>query len=708
MFSRAHEIVTQLDTYLSIAERNQPTAGKMFSRAHEIGTQLDTYPSIVNETSRLRMQCLPFAYWQPVSNWPATAPSFGVLLAPAIVKCRMDAHRDRRLLLPISPQIDQDLLRAHQDKVDERIMAIDRSLRDVAEKISSTQQELVPISERVEAEMGRLDGERNTHAVAKERRLLILRQQEGFNRHQSHTGSTPSWYLQPVGGSSRVFLGPRLDATNLYRLDKETTRLQVLRKKLEAEQRSLTREHDAIVDPITLDAFASAPVRQIPGDVLREIFVALNCAADKHNRLTSGPKGPNIVDVGQGAGPVLSRVCSQWRAVACDHALLWSSFSFPILAKNSAQWVELYLQRSNSAPLTVQIDARTHIQTRSTGEHAIALLAAHSQRLFKLQILANQHAGQVFISIPSLQPLRGNLSSLEILQIPVWPGLSDEFAIVPRLHTLRLCSSNAGLIEHAHHFDRSQICRLTLCDANGGKLVAYPNVTDFTCLETMPRQLHIPLASPSVPPPLSTAVNAWTVQFDQQYANLGRPLGAYDGWGISNVFRRFTLPALQSLDAQFRGESSELTCFLQRSRCNLTRLVLRDCNFRISALLQILELTPDLESLTGIGGHATMITDRLFDFLAVSANTPYNLARLSSLTIVGSFAFGTAALVKMLESRTGDCPLNSNGSPRLNDVFLNLPDREIQVELLERLRRLDGVTIQLECLDSTKIMYRPF
>ncbi|KAJ7603685.1 hypothetical protein DFH06DRAFT_328383 [Mycena polygramma] len=596
-----------------------------------------------------------------------------------------DSHRD---LQGSFPQSDHDLFRAQQHKVHERVRAIDRSLANLVLDIASAQQELDDISQLEANTRARLIKLERAKAEAKKRLERRMCRDKLLNRGPSTPAAAPVIDEAPPPWAQWAT---------------ETTRLRDLCRRLDEKRAALLRERNAIVPSIPLDAFVSAPVRQIPEDVLRQIFAALNCTVDKPKSVRSGDVTAkrNIVGVGHGTGSVVSRVCSQWRAVAWDHPLLWSSFSFPILADNSAQLVELYLQRSKSAPLTVEIDAtrRPHAETGSTGERAIALLAAHSQRLFELQIFTNQPAGEVLISIPSLQPMRGNLPSLEILQIPVWPAMSNEFARIPRLHTLRLCSPHSGRIEHGQHFECSRVRRLTLCDANGDELAAYPNVTDFTCVETAVHDKYAaPLTSPSAPSPVCARVTAWTVQYNTDRGD--------NGWGISNVFRRFTLPGLRSLDAQYREGSSELVGFIQRSRCSLTKLVLRDCKLRISALLQILQLTPDLESLTVLGGHTTMITDRMFDFLVVREDLASNLPSLSSLTLAGPFAFGTESLVNMVESRTADGPLNSSGKPRLGDVFLTLPDRDIQAELLQRLRGLEGVTVVLECLDRNKTMHR--
>jgi hypothetical protein len=179
-------------------------------------------------------------------------------------------------------------------------------------------------------------------------------------------------------------------------------------------------------------------------------------------------------------------------------------------------------------------------------------------------------------------------------------------------------------------------------------------------------------------------------------------------WAAPWVFPRFDTPDLRSLDILFLQHPAELIGWVEGAQFRLTTLVLRKAGMRVSELLNLLEMTPHLEVLAIVDGLSTIVTDRLLRHLTVRPELPddHQLTKLSSLTLSGSFAFGNGALVDMLESRTahanGDCVC-------LHDVFLSLPQRVVQGEVLDRLRRLamDGVKLFLECFDESNVMYRP-
>ncbi|KAJ7729789.1 hypothetical protein B0H16DRAFT_1428116 [Mycena metata] len=278
--------------------------------------------------------------------------------------------------------------------------------------------------------------------------------------------------------------------------------------------------------------------------------------------------------------------------------------------------------------------------------------------------------------------------------------VSSKFWVVPRLHTLRL-GSHRQLAEAAYNFDRTQIRTLALCDPNGHQLLPYPNVTDLTCIESSHFRANISFIGP---PPISPRLKTLKINFSS--LDFVRGTAA----NVPNIFRRFTAPALSSLDVQqLRLEPGELIDFLHRSQCNLTTLVLRQCLLRISGLLQILECTPNLGSFSAVDGHSTMITNRLFQYLSIGSDAIVNLPRLSSLTIRGSFAFEDVALVQMLETRmAGEDPHSDGTFICFSDVFLSLPERTVKPEIKARLRHLQGVTVSLECLNDNKIMCRAF
>ncbi|KAJ7911933.1 hypothetical protein B0H13DRAFT_2660339 [Mycena leptocephala] len=599
---------------------------------------------------------------------------------------------------------DKDLLEAHQHKVDVRLEEIEASLEDLEQKIAATDRRTEDITERRAAEVRRRNDWRLTNLQLAGNRLT------GWDSNDVGEGwpwpeDVSRW--NDYGLDFDTTVPAAISPVELDQLQREMLRLPNVRRRLAARRLALLRERKAITHQITLAAFASSPMRRIPADVLLEIFKVLKSIVDgvktpkTQNDDGKVTESPEINSVGHDVGTILSKVCSGWRAVACDYPRLWSSFSFSLFSKGSADLVEVYLERSRSRPLTIEINTQTYTQGRSS-QRAIDLLADHSHHLLELRVFTGLRIGDTIPALPSFQPLRGNLPYLELLQIPVWSSLANEFEFVPRLHTLRLCGLQE-LTETDHKFDRTQIRSLTLRDASGHQLLQYPNVTDLTCVESSAERLHQSI--PTATPPVLTGLKAWKIEFTRDEK---ATFGAYDAWGISNIFRRFNMPALHSLDVQFRGDAAELTGFLRRSRCNLRALVLRDCNIRIGALLQILELTPDLESFTAIGGHSTMITDRLFQYLTVRPDMSTNLAKLSSLTLTGSFAFGVLALVQMLESRTPEAARSNGTYVCLNDIFLSFPGHVVPATLLERLRGLDGTTVYLECLNSGKVMYRPF
>ncbi|KAJ7900404.1 hypothetical protein B0H13DRAFT_2275353 [Mycena leptocephala] len=310
-----------------------------------------------------------------------------------------------------------------------------------------------------------------------------------------------------------------ISPVDLDQLQREMLRLPNVRRRLAAWRLALLRERKATTHQLTLAAFAPSPVRRIPADVLLEIFKVLKSIVKTPKTQNDDGKvteSPEVHFVGHDVGTILS--------------------------KGSADLVEVYLERSRSRPLTIEINTQTYTQGRSS-QRAIDLLADH---LLELRVFMGLRIGDAIPALPSFQPLRGNLPYLEVLQIPVWSSLANEFEFVPRLHTLRLCGLQE-LTQADHKFDRTQIRSLTLRDASGHQLLQYPNVADLTCVESSAERLHQSI--PTATAPVLTGLKAWKIEFTRDEK---ATFGGYDAWGISNIFRRFNMPALHSLDVQFR------------------------------------------------------------------------------------------------------------------------------------------------------------
>ncbi|KAJ7508331.1 hypothetical protein B0H11DRAFT_1964415 [Mycena galericulata] len=393
---------------------------------------------------------------------------------------------------------DAELVRDHELKVAARRDEIARILQINAEKVA----ELAPELERIARELAEVDRDQQNAGLGESDWTLDF----DWRRHLIKKEGRPVYQAQ---------------------------------KALVAERELLLRERRAITHHlITLKSFSAAPVRRVPFDILAEIFLAA--------------KPTDLVAPWDGVGPLISHVCSDWRAISCTQPALWSSFSFPLFGRKNWNWLAVYLERSGSAPLTVEVDARRPLlEGGSNGDRELDLLRAHAHHLHDLRFITasnlNVSGGGPYKGLP---PFHVELPRLQALHLTgSWGGLDDQFASVPPLHTLKLVGG-VDLASGPHIFAQAQINTLII-DGAGGRWLA-PHAT---------------------------------------------------------------LPALRALDIIDLHHPADVTLLLARSQCDLTTLALRNCKVRIGQLLEILESTPHLHALTVIDGHSTMITDRLFQFL---------------------------------------------------------------------------------------------
>ncbi|KAJ7617451.1 hypothetical protein DFH06DRAFT_1237705 [Mycena polygramma] len=111
---------------------------------------------------------------------------------------------------------------------------------------------------------------------------------------------------------------------------------------LKARRRGLSKyvaEHEALI----------SPMRQLPSDVIREIFMA--CIPSEENPVLSIQTAPLL----------LGRICSQWRAIALSTPRLWSSIHIaephdtlpPRVRDGCLQLVKVWLARSGGLPLSI-------------------------------------------------------------------------------------------------------------------------------------------------------------------------------------------------------------------------------------------------------------------------------------------------------------------------------------------------------------------
>ncbi|KAJ7160159.1 hypothetical protein C8R46DRAFT_956340 [Mycena filopes] len=142
-----------------------------------------------------------------------------------------------------------------------------------------------------------------------------------------------------IGQIKELLLHPRAE---IWRLDREVARLRAQRH----EFKKFVAGHSALISPI----------RQLPSDVLREIFLA--CIPTKGNAVMSAREAPLL----------LGRICSVWRIIALSTPRLWASLhiaepdtDLPLSLYNGClRLVTTWLNRSGALPLSISFHRRGH------------------------------------------------------------------------------------------------------------------------------------------------------------------------------------------------------------------------------------------------------------------------------------------------------------------------------------------------------------
>ncbi|KAJ7650823.1 hypothetical protein FB45DRAFT_888898 [Roridomyces roridus] len=432
------------------------------------------------------------------------------------------------------------------------------------------------------------------------------------------------------------------------------------------------------------DPDAATPISKIPYDVLLDIFHAV--------------AEPGTFEVGRGALLAITHVCMDWRKVALDFPSLWSSFMVNIRETTShLRLLELYLQRSRDAPLSVRIHARYREQHLDVaGSRAVlALLAQHSNRFFSLQLTGFWDGVEWF-------GIRGKLPHLEILQLPDSRiHETHQFDDVPRLHTLRTrgrCITLSGF-PPARPWKRIPCAQIrflviwpqTMRDipSHGLQLDDFPKLTSLRCIlpcrDTNDDGAILSMWGTRSAPFLLPRLTSWCIEVDGPENTLRVP-------ELGEMLDHFTTPALQSLDIIYLVHPTNLYSFLKRSNCGLTHLVLRRSSIRVGELLEILELLPALERLLIDNGFTpTMVTNKFFDNLVLSPGRRVLVPGLRELSIRGTYIFQGPKLLEMLQSRVGS---------NLKFVQLALPTRLVEGLDLLGMKALVGVCVLVARADK--------
>ncbi|KAJ7659592.1 hypothetical protein DFH06DRAFT_400508 [Mycena polygramma] len=524
-------------------------------------------------------------------------------------------------LMCTNPDCDEVLYQGHLRKTESGLIQIRSRLRQLDEKLQHLRCDV----NKHEARIGRME--------ARAREVVRNAESTQVPKARLQELRRDSWHEL---GVARVPLYHALAA----------------REDTELARDSLLRDEAALLMPFTLDAFRVAPIRHLPAEVLLEIFMAA--------------RTKDVETVGRGSLPLLSQVCGEWRNVACAHPALWASISFALfdVTASTLAWVQVYLERSKAAPLSLEMHASKSFRRSTLNPWTLDLLDGHLERLYSFS-LTGSHCSQV-----DLLGWHSRLPRLENLRLPhLAAALYKPFEVLPRLSTLSLQSAAPP-----RGVPISQVTSLCIVgDLNPVDLLGFSNLTSLAfTYDVRPQSAH--WTHVTLP-----GLTCWKVDF------------GHGPQTPPDFFDFFTTPALISLEVTALLVPVPIAAFLSRSQCPLTSLTLRRCYSLTTDLRQMFEHSRDLESLVVVFDvDVTADIDKVLELLTIHNETAVLLPKLRRLYLEGQYSVDDAVLVEMVESRVAGPTGTSN---RLESAEIVVRRRAMAEECAQRLNALKGVSL---------------
>ncbi|KAJ7437448.1 hypothetical protein B0H11DRAFT_2107192 [Mycena galericulata] len=430
-----------------------------------------------------------------------------------------------------------------------------------------------------------------------------------------------------------------------------------------------------------------APIRLLSVDILQTIFLDPDVYDSSKMEKEAPPFKASIVE---GYIPeIVASVSYHWRNVACGIAKLWSSFRVNFQRGNSLSRVQLYLERSKDASLSISFH-----WTRYNGCDENMALRLTQEVLKHAERWAQVAFPMLSSFLELLAPARGRLNRLEAISLDFsqYDPASDParlpfITVFQDLPKLRHLSTHSMRREFPplpwHQLERVSVYLGYRAISEGGILTRTSNL----------RELVINHSPNDLPESLNPSLSAL-----QKIVLLGED-ALYEP-GLMPVFNRLIAPALTEIFLVDCGvwNSRNIESLVQRSGCHLQKLVLQRTRVRAVELLEFLPAIPTLHALILMDLFPNSITDLLIDALNLSSPSSF-LPALNTLVLDGIYLFSTDKLLTMLESRTS---VDTHCSP-LTIIDITLSGREIAPPDLHRFAelRVAGYS-RMGCLDQTK------
>ncbi|KAJ7115356.1 hypothetical protein C8R44DRAFT_223341 [Mycena epipterygia] len=398
-----------------------------------------------------------------------------------------------------------------------------------------------------------------------------------------------------------------------------------------------------------------APIRRLPPEILSSIFIDPSL----HTSISRGAYSL----AGRGLDPITA-VSFHWRSTALSTPRFWSILTISLAGKdNVIHLLRLYLERSKSCPLSLEIRAVDHVN-----ESLLGALLDSCERWSILHLHMHPRYLSLFL------PVRGKLASLEKLTLRASDinhmvgatnsvSISDAFELAPRLSRLEVSSMIPdGMLPR---LPLAQIKTLVTASHFISFATRCPNLVDLSCTSASAENLSQPHVTTDA-----------------------RTLSVFPA-----LLPDMTTPKLDYLHLVGGGRpwsSPQFSSFVKRSQLNLHTLVVDRVVIRGNDFLDLFPLLPTLQSLILRSLRPHALTDKVMRALTLADQA---LPSLVDLSVSGSYIFTNAALLDMLDAR-----------PSLQRIKLHLEHRAFGGEQLARLRALrdDGVWISVKCLNVDK------
>ncbi|KAF8166860.1 hypothetical protein BJ912DRAFT_889174, partial [Pholiota molesta] len=240
-----------------------------------------------------------------------------------------------------------------------------------------------------------------------------------------------------------------------------------------AEHEALCRQHMKLSLEFADYRALASPMRRLPIDVLREIFI--HCLPTGHNAILSHKEAPTL----------LTLVCSAWRTIAFTTPALWASIHMPVpppladdrifmsevqrekfridtldVVRQRTRFMEEWLMRSGACRLSISLYDQEHFNEDANANYEgfLDIIIPHSKRWHSMSFSTSVNCIQRIAAlsaedVPALEEIDINMTSFflhlhivgedPIKAMTKWTDSS--FFSAPRLHRVSFKNLNEDI-----------------------------------------------------------------------------------------------------------------------------------------------------------------------------------------------------------------------------------------------------------------------